>query len=597
MDSSSIGSIAVNRVKDSIIYTEFLSPYIPDKDTEPVWDGNIYIYNSKNKNNKNLAGRIPVQVKGKEVQDLSKDEISYEADVNDLKNYLVDGGAIYFVVYITDDSSKFKIYYCELAPVKLQILLKNIGDQKNKNIKLKPFPEDNNEKVNIFLTSLQNFKMQKSFSNVDLPTYEELDKTSFEGFTIPLMSIDKTANPQELLIKTPTYMYAKIKGHVIPQPMPIVMENIMTSEKVEQTVSVNGHKYYDYFERIRDKNGIKVRYGNSVVLTMKGDCIAVNYYNCNYLRKRIIDLEFFLDVLKYKKIELNNKELPFVLNNDESKFNYEESKRILNCLKDIERALDILNYHGDIDITKLTKKDWRNISYIVTAFVDNKAVSNLKEDIQPVVTLDIENLKFILTFTHCENDKNTYKIKDFGNSIFPIAYFNDKTNEYIQTSQYSLLKCNDFVKCNNIRFDRILPSFTELDVDEEIISQANALILELIRAYDVTNNKEILNAAKDLSKWLLINDSFDLFLSRDIRMLNYLQIIKRSRELNDDEILDLNDIINKSNDDACIAGAYIILGNFSKANKHIDSLDEKIREDFKNYPIYSLMDNNSTLKN
>ena len=109
MNSIQIETLAVNAVKDSILMSDYLIPFINDNDKEPSWDGKVYIYKDKNCTKDNLIGRLPVQVKGKECDDLSKEEISYSMNVVDLNNYLDDGGAILLDVYKRQGYENFGI--------------------------------------------------------------------------------------------------------------------------------------------------------------------------------------------------------------------------------------------------------------------------------------------------------------------------------------------------------------------------------------------------------------------------------------------------------------------------------------------------------
>ena len=72
MDSKQIETFAVNAVRESIALSGYLDQYISDNDKEPSWDGFVYIYNDPIKTKANLIGRVPVQVKGKEVKAESK---------------------------------------------------------------------------------------------------------------------------------------------------------------------------------------------------------------------------------------------------------------------------------------------------------------------------------------------------------------------------------------------------------------------------------------------------------------------------------------------------------------------------------------------
>ena len=98
LNSKSIETLSVNAVKNSIVTSEFLDQFIADNDKEPSWDGFVYIYGDKSKKKSTLKGRMPVQVKGKECDDHSKETISFSMTTVDLKYYLYDGGCVLFVV-------------------------------------------------------------------------------------------------------------------------------------------------------------------------------------------------------------------------------------------------------------------------------------------------------------------------------------------------------------------------------------------------------------------------------------------------------------------------------------------------------------------
>ena len=100
MDSNAIETLSISAVRDSIDVCKYLQQYIESNDKSPSWDGYVNIYDGTDKAKAHMKGRMPVQVKGKECTDHSAEAISFSADVSDLRNYLYDGGAMYFVVLI-----------------------------------------------------------------------------------------------------------------------------------------------------------------------------------------------------------------------------------------------------------------------------------------------------------------------------------------------------------------------------------------------------------------------------------------------------------------------------------------------------------------
>ena len=84
--------------------TDLLDPRLNQQDKGPSWDGEIDCYEQPGKRKKDRVGSCKVQVKGKSVQieELDKDVISYPVEVDDLRNYGIEGGVIFFVVLIAD---------------------------------------------------------------------------------------------------------------------------------------------------------------------------------------------------------------------------------------------------------------------------------------------------------------------------------------------------------------------------------------------------------------------------------------------------------------------------------------------------------------
>ena len=76
--------VATSAVKKIIAKTDYLMPFIADKDREPLWDGYIYAYGDKTKSNSSNIRRAPVQVKGKIVENLDKIKNTYSVSVSSL---------------------------------------------------------------------------------------------------------------------------------------------------------------------------------------------------------------------------------------------------------------------------------------------------------------------------------------------------------------------------------------------------------------------------------------------------------------------------------------------------------------------------------
>lgn len=588
MDKKALETLAVSAVRDSIVVSDFLDQFIPDNDKEPSWDGFIYVYKHKGKTKKQLKGRLPVQVKGTENSDFSKEEISYPVSVADLNNYLNNGGVIFFVVYIAHSGIARQIYYCTLTPIKLRGILCNIGTQKTKSITLKKFPSNVDERTTIIFNCLENCWKQASFSNAKLYTLDELNqKGVLESVTIPFSTLSGI-DPKTVLLKNEVYMYANIKGSAIPQPIDGIPQCIKIKEEKNALITIENKLYYDKVVLLQDADNLTTIIGESFsIIANKNDhSLKVSYKSSNKIRVLAIDLEFILSYISNGGFQYNDIKFPFIMSDaDLSNFSLDEESKRLEYAKKIVQMLDALGCKKDIDVRTLTDQDWRNIHYLVTALVDKKPVSGLKPDLPVILTIPVGELKFIVVLRKVDGQKGTYEISDFFNTDLTVV--DEKpTGEKVPTSQFALLKSDDLLKADNVRFEALLPSFQKTEYNRETFSRATLFLLDLITAYDQSDSRcEIINTAMDFSDWIMTAPEEDM--DRNISLLNKLQIIKRLRSLNDDEEKELIHIIESPDvKEDILVGAYLLLGQQAAARIHFDKLNESQQNIIKNYPIF-----------
>ena len=134
-DEMNIEDIAVAAVKRILSRSDFLVANINSGDRKPTWDGEIEVYKTPTNTHskKDLFWEIPVQVKGKVVEDVNQNEIKFSVEIVDMKNYLtIKGGTIFFVVYMDEKGETIKIYYKsflphDLRPNNSQVRRKNLN--------------------------------------------------------------------------------------------------------------------------------------------------------------------------------------------------------------------------------------------------------------------------------------------------------------------------------------------------------------------------------------------------------------------------------------------------------------------------------------
>lgn len=589
MDSKLIERFAISYLSDELSLTERLDPIVSQNDKEPSWDGNIFIYKNSTFSKENLIGKVPVQVKGKQEKNknLKKTKISYPVKIVDLKNYLNDGGVLFFVIFIDEENFiNRKIYYVDLTPVRLKIELEKSKNQITKSIKFKEFSLDNQKKVCIVLNCLENLKKQAIFSNAPLLTIKELKKNNIEEIVIPFVSSQKES-PQEALLHSDIYLYAKLENSPIFQPIEMLIEELETHEQKKVDVSIDDKKYYSSIKIIRKEDEVKFLLGESLFITVLGNNISkLNYKNSDKIRVLEKDLEFVLHQIEKRYFLFNGIKVEFESEDlDLSNFDVEEQKNILKKVKDIVKLLDILNCQEDLKLSEIPEKDWVNLNYLIKAFVYNELIEGLEEPNFSVKIFNVGKLRFIICVRKEEDGR--YKLLDFFKEDFSME-IELQGGKKFPISQYIILKKEELYSINNMRYNVLLSSFKKIKRYEETEEIISNFLLKLILAYDESKKRELLLVANEFSEWLS-SDSTEEGVSHSIRELNKFQIIKRLRKLTEQEQEKIYEILeNKDINDEIRFGSYVLLEQKVAAKRYFEKLKEERRKEYENYPIYNL---------
>lgn len=587
MTSKEIEEAATTAVKRAIITSEYLSPYISENDKEVSWDGSVNIYSNPKKRKSDLIGRVSVQVKGTLKENFSKNEISYPAEVADLKNYLADRGCLYFVVYVSEDLSQERIYYSTLTPVKLYNYLDKCASQKNKSIKLKSLPNDKNRKSTIFLNFYNDCKKQASFEFKDM--LGEEDFSELTEITIPVAALGYGSDEiEKVLLENEVHMYGKRKDSDIPIPFRYIPDRIGKVTTIKKSVSVNGRVFYDNYDIIKYKDTTEIHIGNSFTIKISGDDYKVSFFPSSSLKSRIIDTDFFISLWDKKEVEIGGTFNPIIQKDDKNikKHNIEDMKIQLQVLKNVQETLIALHIQKDIDMQKLNSDDIRWLSILYHAIIRRETIYGLKGEFNTTTILKIGDLNILLFFER--KDDGGYVISDFFQD--GIAYCpegSDEDNPFL-LSHLSTLRSQQYEKIDNIDYSVFIPAYEKIieinpDATEYILYDA----LFMIKAYDNSGKKELLSLADEIFCWLNeIEENPEI----DIYLINRLQIAKRTRELTDEETEQLVSISESPDSITRMkAGAHILLGNKKTAEYYINKLDDKEKEEFMSFPIYHLL--------
>ncbi|MGO5050911.1 hypothetical protein ACTQ6A_00060 [Lachnospiraceae bacterium LCP25S3_G4] len=583
MDLEVIGTSAV---KEAIAMTDYLSPYVNDKDKEPLWDGHIYVYSKTSKKNKDFIGRAPVQVKGKDVNKLSTQKITYPVPVVNLKKYRMDGGILYFVVQVDAYKNK-KIFYSALLPFEINKLVEKAEKKNTISITLYEFPNETNEITNIVMNFVKDRDKQVLLRNGKNISIEEFlkqgdpAKISF-GFSYTGFGYDRT-KPFEYLFKHDVYMYAENKEMNIRIPIDHMWRAEIAKMQLSGAVCIGDKEYYKEYDVIHKVDCDELHIGKSIIFNLvQNGTPKVNYCLRGNLKERIIAEKFIIDLMKEKQVTVNGAKLEINATEKEIKaFCLEDIENHLRHLQRVQDVLDILDVTVPLECEGLTEKDEEYIRMLIMAFKHKRTIGFNEGEIPPIAHITINNLHIMLHFK-VQND-GKYLLESFTDCVAEWSSdYNDGT--MFPTSKYTILTENDFLIISNLNYDSIVKDIMSFENDGHY-NRCNLTMLEILKAYDKEKKPELLEIATQICRWLVEKEN-----KSEIAILNLYQCYFRSRKLEQDEENILLDFIEVNNDNyAIIAGSYILLEDFKMVSRYMDKMKREERKSFESFPIFSLM--------
>ena len=582
-----IEKLATSAVEESISKTEVLDPFVNDGDKEPSWDGNVYIYADKHKTKKGIK-KVPVQVKGEVRKKLPlKKPPKYPVSLIDLENWLNDGGVLLFVVLLSENGDEKYIYYNALLPVKIRHLIKFSRGKKRKSISLTAFPDNNVQKVSVFLNFYSHMQKQTSYAQAPLFSLDELEKKGvLENVSFSVTTYGKRKSEYDIetaFLQNEVYMYATVKGSSIPQPLPDIPMDLHISREMQGNVMVGDRIFYQSYRVIRSLAGEEILLGKSIVFKLFPDKNkgTLTYKLKGTLSDFIRDTECLIAVLENKEISINGARFPFDgMENAE----IERYRRNLSYYQDVKKMLDLLGVKKELECEGLTEQDENNLRNFTNAVVYGKNIWFTDcADTMLYGRFKVANL--VLLIWADRNGDNGYRVQSYFND-HRIALFENsdtKMEHPYPITHYVLLKKNDFVEAANIDYQRIKEDRKQNDKSPLVTEQITLFMLEMLSAYDELEDKnaDLLSTAEAYCDWLIENSGQP----NDMMLLNRLQIIKRKRDFEQTEISQLQELRKESKELSVRCAANLLLGKQEVAQDCFDEMNEQEKDRFISFPI------------
>lgn len=586
-DSKHIEDKAVNEVIRYFEDSKIVATYIANNDKEPFFDGHLYLYAGGKRDNEHYSGRVAAQVKGKDLGEFKNGVFSYPIEITDLKAYLHEGIA-YFVVQ--EVKRKKRLYYKLLSPVELRTIISEKGNQGSYSVRMKRATDRDVKKIELELLQFErDCKKQISFADSAPIDFSDLQKQGIHSFSMDVAVRNKKESFLVAVTKEPVFLYANYENDV-KVPLGLGRASISLLRDVEEPVKVGETIYYDRFKSKMEGGMLTVSVGECFKITLdptgKKKQATLNMgRRATMLKDVISEAEFILALQKQKEITVGALTLPIPFpDKHELTEGLDENLKAWHKLDDV---LTRISCNKDIDLSLVKKKDEVTIDIIID-MVGNGHHRSLKD-----VTLGINNIRLAnlnLWFLIYKDEEGKYVIKSFfDNSIGYQAYYEYPDGKQ-EESLYSWFDREKLVWCDNFPYDDVISSYEMLrDKNTHIYERANFLLLEIIAAYDETEDegkKQVMyDAVLKIGRWLEENDNES---NKVIHQLNRYQMLKRRPGLSDEDKRELKRLKLEYMQDEHISYAIALLTDDKEAYEYYwNKMDAQTQESYRErMPIY-----------
>ncbi|GAE92947.1 hypothetical protein JCM21714_1976 [Gracilibacillus boraciitolerans JCM 21714] len=586
MNSERIERIAVNRIQFEIFKSDLLKDEIPVNDKTPSWDGEIWVYRNEQLKKSQLAGKVPVQIKGKEVKNFSM-VAKYPLNKDNLDNYFRNGGILFFLVEIVS-ASKTQIYYLDLLPIDLKKIIKDMGTKKTITQSLK--------RLDISSDSLEMLCRYFILHSEKQPLSLLIDKEfAFDSYKIKFFTPSQY-DVQDFLLEHGTYAYRHIDDLGIDIPLyKIKIKNI--EEETDLWIGIDSVKWYTEVKREISKEYVKLKFGSSLEViinkTANGSMdrqqpLKINFNEKGTISDRIKDSKFMLQMIKENSLNINGSIIE--LNKFEDTSRLKNLPNYISNLEDIIETFRKLNILFDDDIDDFSGEELKTLNALVNIFYKGKQsnIETTPPDNPPFLQFKFGSYKLVLFTAKVQGKQKVFdlfNLADLQKHLKIRAIYNDQSDS-VDHSPFLTFDATLLLEISNFDPKVVESSFKSLICENELsLTLTNDYFLQLLQYYDQHDHrKEILDLTLSIFDYLMA------FSSGNINYyLNRMQIIKRMREFNKQEkenILIMKEQQSHTPDVLC--AFYILLESKFEFEITFRKLSKEQREHFSNFPFYNL---------
>lgn len=552
---------------------------IAKNDRYPLYDGNIIVYKSnKSRKRKNIDYFVDLQIKG--VTKKIEKRLTFGIEVECLEKYLENGGVFYFVVQVDPEcQGNNKVFYASLVPLAIKEILKNKNTQNKISVKIKPFPKNKEDVLSILYEFNIHRKKQTHLVNSKGVFYED-----FNQICIPYIPNSKHKNEIDYLMNYNGYLYMQLNN--IPlQAMKLTEGGFSIHSESIGKIKINEKTYFNNFEYQESAKTITFKFNNNLTIQLIKNNSKINFslQPLGTISEILKSIEFLIDAFRSKTFNING---CIITLHDENKY-MKTLLLLLDFYKKTKQTFKLCNISDDFYIEKLTEAEVNKIRTLINVLLEKQTIT--LEKIPPEYDIAILKSTFsffkIILLAFKTDDGKTYRIEPFSNKL-PLQQTTEN-GDIIDVSPFLLLKKEHLTNTVNLPFNCFLNDIKKHPINNNQINNANNLVLELLLAFDETNNSILLDTAIEICSWITETYS-GTNEEKIVYMLNKLQAKVRKKPLSESDkeyLLKLTESENKANFKFAAA---TILNEKNRANIYWKDLDKETKNSLQKYPIYNL---------
>lgn len=568
MNSNKIEARAIHYLEDLLLDCVHIDSNISKNDKGLSWDGFIFLFSDEEHKKENFVCKCEIQVKGK--QKLGKKR-TFSISIADLINYQNNGGVLFFVIDIETKT----VFYSELLPIKIgNILQKKLTQRKLKTIsvELDEFPT-NPMIIEHLISRFYKHSDQQRASKGKIIDFKETiinlnGRSCFQGE----LNLIKEKNSIYLSEKS-TYLYKKNEdGTVLPL-------DLVKIEKIKKTQKLDIY--------IDDKLWKNISVQSVVTQKNEEPYLLLNNNIYIYYNEVVKDSIKFIFDGKLSNLKVSSELMSFIHQGCEIKLGNwgtfkmcpTEKQRIEfdGFHKELMAVIKVLEYFNADDIVlynQLTEDDINTLLWMSDRIGTLKDLP--KEDIT-AVSLDFHqfnSFKSVILIIK-DSKQNTWVFNPF---ILPfgISYNDDLIYPF-----FIFLGEAELEFASNLNYESMLDCITTYTFKPGCSEEIIGFILRALLVVDRTKNERLLNVVRCLAKRLYE------FEKTIINLINYLQCIRREREVTQEEADSILNLFEETKDKNLMfeCAIALILTDKYKYHRVYTRLNAKDKKTFDTYPI------------